>query len=104
VIILDEAQTLPAHLLQPILDALRDLCAHYGDSVVMSTATQPAFDSIPLFSEVPGREIVPEPARFFNRLRRVTYCFRTEPAIDWPSVAALMRGSPQALAVVNTKR
>ena len=52
VIIVDEAQALPAGLLSPILDALRQLTENYGASVVLSTATQPAFECIREFREV----------------------------------------------------
>jgi CRISPR-associated endonuclease/helicase Cas3 len=104
VIILDEAQALPTHLLGPILDALRELCAHYGATVVISTATQPAFEAIPEFAAIPATEIVPAPARFFQALKRVNYEWRTDPALAWPEVADMMRGGSQALAVVNTKK
>ena len=42
VVILDEAQMLPAPLLRPCLAALHDLAANYRTSVVLCTATQPA--------------------------------------------------------------
>ena len=51
-IILDEAQALPAGLLGPILDSLRQLSKHYGSSIVLSTATQPAFEIIREFREI----------------------------------------------------
>ena len=60
----DEAQTLPAHLLDPILDALQELCTNYGASVVLSTATQPAYKAVAIFARVQAREIVPKPQRF----------------------------------------
>ena len=104
VIILDEAQALPPHLLQPILDALHQLTAHYGTTVVLSTATQPAFEAIPAYRDLAAHEIVPEPERFFARLRRVTYDWRLDPTLSWPEVAALLADSSQALAVVNTKK
>jgi CRISPR-associated endonuclease/helicase Cas3 len=104
VIILDEAQALPSHLLQPILDALKQLCAHYGATVVLSTATQPTFEAIPLFSETPAREIMPEPARLFAALRRVSYEFLTNEPMPWADVADLMRRDSLVLAIVNTKR
>ena len=69
IIILDEAQALPPHLLAPILDGLRELTEHYGASVVLSTATQPAFDQIDEFKDVQAREIVPGHARHFEALR-----------------------------------
>jgi CRISPR-associated endonuclease/helicase Cas3 len=103
VIILDEAQALPARLLTPILDALRQLCAHYGGTVVISTATQPAFETIPGFATLGAREIVPDPGRFFRVLDRVTYEWPGEP-LGWAECARIMRSTTQCLAVVNTKR
>ncbi|HTE86940.1 MAG TPA: CRISPR-associated endonuclease Cas3'' [Dehalococcoidia bacterium] len=103
VIILDEAQALPAYLLEPILDGLQSLAGFGGASVVISTATQPAFHAIPAFATATAREIVPEPGPLFAQLRRVDYDWRTEPALSWESIAELLRGERQALAVVNTK-
>lgn len=103
VVILDEAQTLPSHLLKPILDALSQLAAHYGTTIVISTATQPAFEAIPEFSAVASTEIVPQHTRHFRRLERVTYEWRTDPALGWSEIADILRPEPQALAVLNTK-
>ncbi len=104
VIILDEAQALPAHLLRPILDALGQLCKHYGTTVVISTATQPAFDTIPDFRDMEATEIVPDAARYFRDLKRVDYDWRMGSAMSWDEVAATMRVERQALAIVNTKK
>ena len=104
VIILDEVQTLPPRLLTPILDALNQLCQNYGATVVLSTATQPAFSCIPVFARTPAREIVPRPERFFQSLRRVRYEWRLDPALEWAEVAALVGAAPSALVVVNTKK
>ena len=48
----------------PILDALQELCTNYGASVVLSTATQPAYKAVAIFARVQAREIVPKPQRF----------------------------------------
>lgn len=106
VIVLDEAQALPPGLLSPILDALRQLTENYGASVVLSTATQPAFECISEFRDVPAYEIVPELdyRRHFNELRRVDYEWRTDAPHEWSEIAGWMRGERSALAVVNTKR
>jgi CRISPR-associated endonuclease/helicase Cas3 len=103
VIILDEAQALPPQLLEPILDMLRVLVRDYGCTVVFSTATQPAFESIPSFADLRAREIVPDFERHFVALRRVRYEATPEP-LSWGAVAGRMLKSPQAMAVVNTRR
>ena len=103
VIILDEAQALPASLLAPILDALRSLTEHYGASVVLSTATQPTFECIKEFREVEAREIVHSHADHFNRLRRVDWEWKTNRPHSWGEIAERMRCEHQVLAIVNTK-
>ena len=104
VIILDEAQALPPHLLKPILDGLSQLVRHYGATVVFSTATQPAFEAIAEFREVGAREIVPDADRWFAGLTRVAYEWRTDRTSALAEVAEWLRETPQALAVMNTKQ
>jgi len=104
IIILDEAQTLPAHLLDPILDGLQELCTNYDSTVVLSTATQPAFDAIPAFERLEAREIVPAPERHFQALKRVDYEWRVDESMSWEEVASLMREESRALAIFNTKK
>ena len=104
VIVLDEAQSLPPRLLEPILDVLRQLTENYGASVVLSTATQPAFESIESFRDMKATEMVPDYPRHFQALRRVRYEWMINPALSWHEAADIMGESPQALAVVNTKK
>jgi CRISPR-associated endonuclease/helicase Cas3 len=108
VVILDEVQTLPVRLLDPILDMLRHLVARYQVSVLLCTATQPALDDSPYLKGLPEvREIAPEPGKLFASLQRVTYEFdgvRKGITMRWDEVAAEMRNAQQALAVVNTKK
>ena len=104
VIILDEAQTLPPSLLTPILDMLKELTDNYGATVVLSTATQPAFETIKPFSSIAGTDIVPGHARHFQTLKRVDYEWKTDTPLSWQEVAETMRESPQALTVVNTRK
>lgn len=104
VIILDEAQTLPIPLLDPILDGLQELCAHYGATVVLSTATQPTYEALSIFDRVDARDIVPEPARYFQALKRVEYDWRIDLPMSWASVAEQMRAETQVLCIVNTKQ
>ncbi len=107
VIILDEVQTLPTHVLEPILDALNQLVAHYNVTVVLCTATQPALDNdnSPYLTGLDNvREIVPEPARFFSVLKRVSYEWpRSGEKWSWQQVAHEMQMVERVLTVVNTK-
>jgi len=100
-VILDEAQALPGTLLDPLLDVLRHLSANYETTIVLSTATQPAFDVIPAFEDPDIQEMIPNPKRFYAALERVHYDIRGQ--TPWREIAQEMSGSPQALAIVNTK-
>lgn len=109
VVIFDEVQTLPAHLLAPTFSVLRELAANYGTSFVFSSATQPAFRrcaSIPDgFRPEELREIAPVPEDLFQKLRRVTYRLPTAgETYNWPTLAARLAASPQVLCVVNLTR
>ena len=104
VIILDEAQTLPPKLLNPILDTLKELTENYGTTVVLSTATQPAFQAIKAFTDVAPKEIAPNFEKHFQVLKRVNYEWKTESPTQWEEVAETLRKSPQVLAVVNTRK
>ncbi len=109
VVVFDEVQTLPAHLLAPTFSVLRELATNYGTSFIFSSATQPAFrrcTSIPdgfLPSEL--REIAPNPSDLFQKLRRVTYHLPAPgETLDWPTLAARLAAAPQVLCVVNLTR
>src|SRR5487761_136406 len=105
VIVLDEAQALPAAVLKPVTIVLDQLVKYYGVTVVLCTATQPALRDV--FKELPALvEIVPDPARLFAEpaLNRVDIEF--PPAgqcTAWEDVAVKMAAAPQALAIVNTR-
>lgn len=109
VVIFDEVQTLPTHLLRPMLNVFRELANNYGVSFVFSTATQPAFRrslSLPDgFHENEITEIAPTPAELYSTLRRVTYKLekRTEP-LTWETLAGQLAATPQCLCVVNLTR
>ncbi|MEW6660770.1 MAG: CRISPR-associated helicase Cas3' [Thermodesulfobacteriota bacterium] len=107
IIILDEVQILPTGLLSPILEVVQQLVDHYGVTVVLSTATQPSLvdSGSPYLKGLRGeiREIVPDPARYFQALKRVSYDHPREPW-PWERVAQEMAAAPQCLTVVNTKK
>ena len=109
VVILDEIQTLPTHLLGPVLNVFRELQRNYGVSFVFSSATQPAFlrtAQLPDgFTAEEMREIAPEPPKLFQALRRVDYHFpKPDEPLDWPELAQQLAAQHQALCVVNLRR
>jgi CRISPR-associated endonuclease/helicase Cas3 len=109
VVIFDEVQTLPTHLLNPLLNVLRELGHSYGVSFVFSTATQPAFRKsnsvIEGFEKDEITEITRNTEATFQQLQRVRYRF-TSPVttMSWLSIAEEMGDCGQALCVVNTRR
>ena len=107
VVLLDEVQTLPSHLLNPLLHILRDIEEHYRTSFVFSTATQPAFSRTPSlpngFDANEVKEIVSQPGELFQKLGRVIYEVRSTQN-DWSELAEEWANEPQALGVVNTRK
>ncbi|MGH2484816.1 MAG: CRISPR-associated helicase/endonuclease Cas3, partial [Ktedonobacterales bacterium] len=77
----------------------------YGATVVLCTATQPALEERTGFPGLPGiREIVPNAAQLFTTLKRVEYDWPAPgETVTWNEIAAEMRQTPQALAIVNTR-
>lgn len=116
VIVLDEVQTLPAELLSPTLDVLKLLttpveAGGYGSTVVLCTATQPAFEDshwLEAFQRVEIQEIVPDYRRHFaelEKLGRVTYTRRPK-KMEWNELAEeiCQREHEQILVVLNTRK
>lgn len=108
VVIFDEVQTLPAHLLTPTLSVLRELKNRWGVSILFCSATQPAFSkSASLQNGFEPNETTPilsEPETVFRKLRRVDYDIEPkETPLNWPSLADKMISHPQALCILNIR-
>lgn len=103
VIILDEAQTIPVDLLEPTLAALRELVEHYGCSVVLCTATQPALERREEFSiGIEGvRPIIADPKPLFERLRRVQV--QSLGLVRNDHLTARLSEDSRVLCIVNTR-
>ncbi|MBC7618819.1 MAG: DEAD/DEAH box helicase [Candidatus Saccharibacteria bacterium] len=113
IIVLDEAQQLPPEFLQPILDALNLLVKHYGVTVVLCTATQPALNSTDYFDKSNNmrgldnvREIIDHPDALFDALKRVKVELPTDWNIStpWDEVAEKIAVEDCVLAIVSTRK
>lgn len=108
VIILDEAQMLPLPYLKPCVEALRELTASYGASVVLCTATQPALNAPVdggdgLLGGLTGvREIMPDPLALHAALKRVTVR-HVGPLAD-ADLATRLAALDRVLCIVPTRR
>jgi CRISPR-associated endonuclease/helicase Cas3 len=113
VVVLDEAQLLPPEFLQPVLDTLNLLARHYGVTVVLSTATQPAlatreyFDPRQNLRGLDGvREIVADPDALYRALRRVAVRLPADWSTPtaWEALAEEIERHETVLAIVNTRK
>lgn len=101
VIVLDEAQMIPTNQLKPCIRALTELVVNYGCSVVLCTATQPAFDDFFKELGLEVKEIAPQPEQLAIELERVTYNFVGE--LDDDELAERIANEPRALCIVDNR-
>lgn len=104
VVILDEAQMLPVPLLKPCMEVLRELAAHYGTTIVLCTATQPALSRTPEFKDgIDGvREIIPDPVSLYHSFNKVLV--KQIPVLSNQDLAEELLEHRQVLTVCNTRR
>ena len=104
VIVLDEAQCLPRPLLLPTLAMIDVLATHYDCTVILCTATQPAFDSEHLRQgglPLAGRELAPDPEALAGKLKRVGIV--QGGVMDDSALVQALRGAPQGMMIVNSR-
>ncbi len=109
VVVFDEVQAMPHHLLEPILSVLRELKTHYGTSFLFCSATQPRF---PWSQQLPSgfgpeecREVAPKPALVFRHLQRTRYHLAfLDGKWDWETLVDRITREPRVLVVVNLRR
>lgn len=114
VVILDEAQLVPVDYLAPLLETMRLLVEHYQVSIVLSTATQPAFNERIVDGKLfPGlkniKEIMgskDEVNSLFQALQR--YRVQLPPdfqaAASWEEIAKDLKVYEQVLCVVSDRK
>jgi CRISPR-associated endonuclease/helicase Cas3 len=106
VIILDEVQTLPVDLLRPCLAVLDELVRHYGCTIVLCSATQPAITRREDFQiGLPDvSELMPEPAQLQRELKRTSVMYLGSDALPDDALVESLHTCPQVLCIVNTRR
>ncbi len=113
VIILDEAQQLPRDFHAPITRAMQQLSDSYGVTWVLCTATQPelgadknSFGQTLLEGLSDVREIVPDPVKLAQQLKRVDIYMPDlhEPRTEWNALSKELLGHACVLAIVNTRK
>ena len=119
VVVLDEAQLLPPEFLKPILGVLNLLTRHYGVTVVLSTATQPALARQEYFDPqktIAGLDDVRElmqsgphvetPDELYRDLKRVNVRLPADwqQRTTWQDLATELAAHDSVLAIVNTRR
>jgi CRISPR-associated endonuclease/helicase Cas3 len=108
VVILDECQTLPPDVLAPTCSMLHQVSNMMRCSIVLCTATQPAWKKRADFADglEKVREIVPPQLDLFSRLRRVTVTWPADrnDSLEWVDIAARMSAETAALCIVNTRK
>ena len=103
VIVLDEVQALPMRLLVPILDGLQRVTAVAGSTVVLASATQPQFWSLPPMRGVMVTDLAEGDWWRHQLLRRTTIRWEPSPmSVD--TVADALAARDQAMVIVNSRR
>jgi CRISPR-associated endonuclease/helicase Cas3 len=102
VALLDEVQTFPIEMLDPIQLALKNLAVYFRTSVVSMTATQPL-----LRDEGTDREIVLEPRRLYEVMRnrfQLELLGSPDAAVEWTTVASEVLKYERVLVIVHARR
>ena len=109
VVILDEVHTLGLNLVNPLLSVLRELKTNYRTSIVLSTATQPAYLKSKnlkygFCKQDQVREIIPDTQELFSKLSRIKVICDIDKTISWKQLSQKwIQNHTKALGIVNTR-
>lgn len=101
VVIIDEAQMIPTGFLKPCLSALTELVVNYKATVVLCTATQPAFGKL-LPEVINPVEIISDPEGLYEAFKRVQA--KSIGVVSDDDLAERLVGHHQVLCIVNSKK
>jgi len=104
VVILDEVQVLPSELLLPCIEVIRELALHYGCSLVLCSATQPAIQKREDFAAgLDGvREIAENPEQLALLLKRVRVIDLGR--LTNAELTTRLQSHNKVLCIVNTRK
>lgn len=110
VVVLDEAQLLPPEYLNPILRTLDELRKHYGVTLLLSTATQPALSpqkspSFTFEGLTDTREIIENPDNLNKQLKRVDVRIlkSLDEPVEWEELRNKLVEDASVLCIVNRR-
>ena len=103
VVVLDEVQTLPLHVLRPCVETLKELSLNYQASIVLCTATQPALLEKDGFKGGFENviELAPKPKDMFKNFERVTV--KHVGRLEDDKLLGEIKGKNQVLCIVNSR-
>jgi CRISPR-associated endonuclease/helicase Cas3 len=112
IIILDEVQMLPPEYLKPIISVLQGLVNHFGVTVVMMTATQPALEGIigtppNIIQGVENvTQIIEDPESLAREFSRVDLFLPSDhnKRIEWEELKDRLLQHKQVLCIVNSRK
>ncbi len=109
VVVLDEAQLVPVDYLSPIIEAMRFLSERYHVTFVISTATQPAFETregFRGFKKDSVYEIVKDVPNLFKSLERVEVKYPSDfqKPDNWNMIAEDVKKHNRVLCVVSDRK
>lgn len=104
VIILDEFQKLPIHVLAPVFQALHILMEHFHVTVILCSATPLSFKNTELVGNM-GKpiEICENRDQLFANMKRVEY-IRIKRPLTVSELVSNIREHPTALCIMNTRK
>lgn len=103
VVVFDEAQSIPHELISTTIETVNSLCQMFKCTVLFSTATQPTFSLRKDILEYKPYEIISEPEKIYESVRRVkvNWDITTEKSLD--EIAEMMAKHKSSCCVVNRK-
>jgi len=102
VIIFDEAQCISTGLTGTTIETMRMMCDMFKCTVLLSTATQPAFDIRRDIIFKPY-EVISSPQELYDKTRRVSVEWKKEGPIPLDYIADEMAGKQSVCCVLNRK-